>query len=174
MQIKNLGRATETFTLKGRSRRIKFEPEQVLGVKLNPSQSTIITFRPQPLSFSLIGGTITPPFRLRIQSSSGEIQILKGEVYSQAKLSLKRAFILLLFLLPFFYFFAETNNSDRFSFFKQATPTPTMIPPPPPQPRSLHIMEKLYTSPLMMDPPRSGHKKSSIFLQKMKRKLPFL
>ena len=132
VQIKNIGNAEGVFSIRGRSRRINFEPKKVLGVKLSPGQSTTQSFRPQPSTPLLIGGEFKHPFRLQVQSEKGATQILRGEVCSQAKFSLRQVLIMFFVLTSLFYFSGRVfgKNATPISIFSSATPTPTITPLP--------------------------------------------
>jgi len=136
VRIKNLGQSSEIFTVKGRSRRIKFEPEQIQDVRLRPGQSTTLNFQPLPSSPSLIGGEIIHSFRLQVQSAREETQILRGRIRNQAKFSLRFALILLLGLVSLLYISGKVlgNNSGQGSpkpiiRLIKAIYTPTPLPP---------------------------------------------
>ncbi|MBT3189369.1 MAG: polysaccharide deacetylase family protein [Anaerolineae bacterium] len=130
VRIKNLGHATEIFSIRGRSRRIKFKPEQESGVKLKSGQSTLLTFQPLPELTLLIGGERSHSFRLEVRSSRGETQILRGKVRHQAKYSIQQVLIFLFLLIFFFYISAKASSSEGFSLFATKTPTPTITPLP--------------------------------------------
>ncbi len=149
VRIKNIGTSDEVFSIRGRSRRINFEPKKVLGVELQPGQSTTLSFRPQPSSSLLIGGEVKHPFRLQVQSAKGVTQILRGEVCSKAKFSLRQVLIMLFVLISLFYFSGKAfgKNATPISLFSSATPTPTITPLPTLTPTlAPHHGEVLYLS----------------------------
>ncbi len=108
--IKNTSPINENYTVVGRSRRVKFEPKSRLKAALKPTQSTNLNFQPIAKSHPLIGGEFSHSFRIQVQSSEGEIKILKGEVLNQGKIPFYLAIVLFFGLLSLLYFFMRPST----------------------------------------------------------------
>jgi peptidoglycan-N-acetylglucosamine deacetylase len=143
VRIKNLGYSSKSFTIKGRSRGINFEPVKE-EIELKAGQSKVLSFRPMPSSPPLVGSDKKHSFRIRVQSSSGETQILRGKVTAKARFSLPQALLLLL-LLVFSYISVKASTPKVLAILATDTPTPTITPLPTitPTPRP-HEGEVLY------------------------------
>jgi peptidoglycan/xylan/chitin deacetylase (PgdA/CDA1 family) len=130
LQVKNTGQTSASFTVKIRSRGIKFSPRSSQAIELRPGQSEAVIFSLRASGSAFIGSKADRPFRILVQSSKGETQILKGKIRSQAILSPIQA--LISFLLLFFVFFIsrKAQGADGFSLFPTDTPTPTITPLP--------------------------------------------
>ena len=103
VRIQNISQENENYAVRGRSRRVNFEPAQSLDVNLSPGESTTLTFKPVPKSQPIIGGEVWYPFRIQIEAGEGEVQILKGEVGQKGKISL--LFAILALFVPVILFF---------------------------------------------------------------------
>ncbi len=121
VRIKNTSQLSQKYHIVGRSRRVKFEPKSTLEAALKPNQSTNLTFQPTPKSHPLIGGEFRHPFRIQIQSSEGEIQILRGEVSNSGRIPYYLAILLFFIFLSGIYFFTYPSSAASLP------PTPTEI-----------------------------------------------
>ncbi len=158
VRIKNTSQLSQKYSVVGRSRHVKFEPKPNLEVALKPNQSTNLTFQPTPKSRPLIGGEFSHPFRVQIQSSEGEIQILRGEVSNSGRIPYYLAIFLFFIFLSGFYFFTRPSPAAAEIVKKVATetpvftqtplvPTPTkVVPSATPNPALPHAGDILYLS----------------------------
>ena len=158
VRIKNTSPLNQKYSVVGRSRRVKFEPKPRLEATLKPNQSTNLTYQPTPKSHPLIGGEFRHPFRIQIQSSEGEIQILRGEVRNSGKIPYYLAILLFFIFLSGLYFFTHPSPAAAEIVKKTATatpaftqtpliPTPTkVVPTTTPNPALPHAGDILYLS----------------------------
>ncbi len=132
VRIKNTGRTSESYTATGRSRRVTFQPRSRLEAVLKPNQSTNLTFRPVAKSHPLIGGEYSHAFRIQVQSSEGEIQILKGDVLNRGKVPFSLAIVLFLGLLSSLYFFMRPSTGIAGTMKQVVTQAPALAQTPAP------------------------------------------
>ena len=144
VHIKNLAYRSETFTVWGRSRGINYSPKEKQRVILEAGESTTIRFSIQASRISLIGNKDGDPFRVLVQASKGETQVLKGKIRNPTILSPVQALIIFVLILSVFFISRKAKSAGGFSIFPTDTPTPTLTPlptqSPTPQPHAGEIL----------------------------------
>ena len=128
VRIKNLGYSSKSFTIRGRSRGINFEPVKE-EIELKAGQSKTLSFRPLPSSPPLVGNEKNHAFRIQVRSSDGASQILRGKVTAKARFTVAQV-LLLLFLLAFSSFAVKASTPKVLAILATDTPTPTITPLP--------------------------------------------